>query len=221
MSSADRQIAVRLGQGINYDAGQTLIAEGEVSTHIYLILQGFVKIFARSGDHRDQLIDLRAPGDTIGEMAALDGQPRSATVRAAEAGSSRRIPQSEFAEFRSAYPEASAAMERSWFHRSRSHSHRRLSSGDPIKVRLAKLLSQLDATYGVLVVDEKSTVLPFALSQPELASLLGSAEPTIQREFRDLRRAGIIDTGYRKVVITDRASLHVLAGYDDGRVPTW
>ena len=58
-----------------------LIAEGEIAAHMFVVLGGEVEVLHKGGSDHDVRVALLGPGDWIGEMAILDVQPRSASVR--------------------------------------------------------------------------------------------------------------------------------------------
>ncbi|MBX3269241.1 MAG: HEAT repeat domain-containing protein [Sandaracinaceae bacterium] len=62
-----------------FDAGETILEEGEVGDELYFVVAGRVAV-RRSG----MLLARLGPGETFGEMAVLDAEPRSATVVAEE-----------------------------------------------------------------------------------------------------------------------------------------
>ncbi|MEZ4340219.1 MAG: cyclic nucleotide-binding domain-containing protein [Sandaracinaceae bacterium] len=62
-----------------FDAGETIVEEGEVGDVLFLVVAGRVTV-RRSGVVLARL----GPGETFGEMAVLDAEPRSATVVAEE-----------------------------------------------------------------------------------------------------------------------------------------
>jgi len=62
--------------------GQMLIAEGELATHMFVVLSGEVEVLHKGGLDHDVRVALLGPGDWVGEMAILEVQPRSASVRA-------------------------------------------------------------------------------------------------------------------------------------------
>jgi CRP-like cAMP-binding protein len=61
------------GKEMSFPAGADVVAEGEGGGRFFLILEGL-----SHGVHRADL----GPGDSVGEIALLDGGTRSATVRA-------------------------------------------------------------------------------------------------------------------------------------------
>ena len=68
--------------------GDVLIEEGAVEAHLYAIVQGRVRV------HRgDQTLVELGPGTTVGELAALVPQPRTASVTALEPTLALRLEQ--------------------------------------------------------------------------------------------------------------------------------
>ena|SRR5579884_3210634 len=59
------------------EAGEILVREGTVDARAFLILDGQAQLFVDG-----ELIATAGPGSAVGELGMLDGQPRSATVRA-------------------------------------------------------------------------------------------------------------------------------------------
>lgn len=64
--------------------GEVVCREGEAEPALFIIAQGSVAIMKHDAEDREKLLAKLGPGQTIGEMALLDGQPRSATAVAAE-----------------------------------------------------------------------------------------------------------------------------------------
>ena len=60
-----------------YNSGDVLLHEGKVEDGMYIVVRGSIKITIK-----DELIDLLGPGNTIGEVAALNKNKRTATVTA-------------------------------------------------------------------------------------------------------------------------------------------
>jgi CRP/FNR family transcriptional regulator, cyclic AMP receptor protein len=67
---------------MRFRKGQTLISEGEQADDIFLLLDASVKVSAQLDAGGRALLAIRIGGDVVGEIAAMDGGTRSATVSA-------------------------------------------------------------------------------------------------------------------------------------------
>jgi predicted acylesterase/phospholipase RssA len=79
--SALRAIATEL-EYVYLSGGGTLMREGDVGDSLYILLNGRLRIVASRPEKGESVINEIGPGETVGEMAILTGEPRSATVRA-------------------------------------------------------------------------------------------------------------------------------------------
>jgi CRP/FNR family transcriptional regulator, cyclic AMP receptor protein len=64
--------------------GESVFREGDRDPSLFVIAQGAIAILKNDAEEHEKLLARLGPGQTIGEMALLDGEPRSATARAAE-----------------------------------------------------------------------------------------------------------------------------------------
>ncbi len=64
--------------------GEVVCREGDRDPSLFIVVEGAVSILKQDAEEQEKLLARLGPGQTIGEMALLDGQPRSATARAAE-----------------------------------------------------------------------------------------------------------------------------------------
>ncbi|MGW6355942.1 cyclic nucleotide-binding domain-containing protein [Streptomyces sp. NPDC055092] len=68
---------------MRFDADAVLVRQGMNDRYVLLLLSGLTKVTAVVENGETSLLAVRAGGDTVGEMAAMDGSaPRSATVTA-------------------------------------------------------------------------------------------------------------------------------------------
>lgn len=209
LSPAARQELLGLGTEVRFDAGDVLLREGMDDRHVLLLLSGFVKVTASVENGETSLLAVRAAGDTVGEMAAMNGAPRSATVTACGPVTARILRTGEFRELQLRRPEVSIALTGIVADRLRWANRRRLDfRGYPAKVRLARLLVEFAASYGS--AHRGGVVIGCRLTQPELATLVGAAETTIHKVLRELRDEGLLETGYRTTTIRDLPSLRQL-----------
>jgi len=65
------------------EAGKDVVTEGEPATEMFIVIGGELEVLKSSRDGTSEVrVAVFGPGDWFGEMAILDVQPRSATVRA-------------------------------------------------------------------------------------------------------------------------------------------
>jgi CRP/FNR family cyclic AMP-dependent transcriptional regulator len=202
------------GVGRRSAAGRHLLVEGELGSHIELLLSGFAKVTTIEGDG-EILLSIRRPGDIIGETGALGDRPRTATVTACGEATAAVVTKVEFTEFLRRHPDAALNMTAVIGERVRLANQRRADfHAYPAEIRLARLLVEIARTCGRHTDEGLDLGIP--LSQPELATMAGAAEATAQKAIRDLKDGNLIRTGYRRIVIVDLDALLVLAG-DTGR----
>jgi CRP-like cAMP-binding protein len=145
-------------------------------------------------------------GDLVGELAALDGKPRCASVVAATPTTARAITQPVFLRYLDERPHAARVIHAAVITELRRATRHRIQiNAAPAPVRLALVLTYLVEAHGRPTADGVRLEVP--LSQPELASLVGVSEPTLHRALTDLRRRNIIRSEYRHLVIRDPAAL--------------
>jgi CRP-like cAMP-binding protein len=186
-------------------AGRVLIHEGGRSTVVYLLLSGSVKVTGAT-DTGDALLAIRVGGDLVGELVALDGRPRLATVTTAGPVTARVIGQSEFVAVLSRDPTLALAVARGVSDKLRSATSRRIDfTGCDATTRFARVLLELATRYGRPTSAGQTIRCP--LTQTELATLAGSAEPTVQRMLRQFKADGMVATGYRETTVLDITAL--------------
>ena len=81
-----------MSETLSVPAGTVLIEEGSTADQMYVILDGHLEV-TKQNQGREVVLATLGPGNVVGEMALLDGAPRSATVRAAQDASLISVPQ--------------------------------------------------------------------------------------------------------------------------------
>lgn len=77
-------------------AGEVLLDRYSTENHVCFLISGAARVVHFVGDHEEFTIATVTGGDTLGEVAAIDGKSRSATIIAEEDCVVAELPQSEF-----------------------------------------------------------------------------------------------------------------------------
>jgi CRP/FNR family transcriptional regulator, cyclic AMP receptor protein len=210
LAESMRSELLALGPRRVFSPEQVFITEGDENRDVFVLVGGIVKVTATAASGAQKLIDMQVGGDTVGEMAALDGQRRSATVSAAGRVAAVQISSEDLIAFFQANPAASDAMTRMLSQRLRLKISQILDFGEfDARTRLARTLVALAEKCGSSAPGGVTLDMP--LTQPELASLVGMSEPAVHKAMRVLRDGGAITTGYRRLVILDMVTLRAAA----------
>ncbi|MGW9071766.1 Crp/Fnr family transcriptional regulator [Streptomyces yangpuensis] len=211
LAADDRETLIGLGRVVTYGVGETLIREGGPETTALLITAGCVKVFGGAEDGATVLLALRVHGEIVGEISALDGQPRSATVVAVRPTATRVLTSAAFRSFLRESPTAAEVVQRSVAGKLRGATRHRInSSSGTATVRLARTLDNLVRSYARAVPEGLRIDVP--LSHADLAALAGISDASVQRALRSLRAAGAVATKYRGVIVRDPGILRAIAG---------
>ncbi|GIJ79343.1 cAMP-binding domain of CRP or a regulatory subunit of cAMP-dependent protein kinases [Micromonospora phaseoli] len=214
LSPAVRTALLALGVRRRVPAGQILIHEGRRESHLVLIEDGLTKVTAALPDGRAALLSLRVGGDLVGEMSALNDQPRSATVTACGAARYSVITSERFRGFLRSNPDAALELAAMVSDRLRWSNRRRIDfTSYPVKIRVARVVAEMSRTHGQQAPD--GIVIDVRLTQPELATICGASETSIQKSLRELRTEGLVETDYRRMKVRDLPRLRALGRLDD------
>jgi CRP-like cAMP-binding protein len=200
-----------LGREKKYPPGETMCVEGDPATHVFVLMDGWVKVLSVTRDGHKNVLALRGEGDIVGETAGETTGRRNATMLAIDAVHALIVAHDRFSSFLDANPGAAHAYRRAMTQRwSDTDSMLRMRSVTSGAQRFARLLLDLAARRGDGKDGEIRIALP--LSQEELASLAGTSRAVVTRALSNWRKRGLIRTGQRSVTIIDLPRLRQVAG---------
>ena len=214
LDGSDRAALLEIASSRTYDAGQVVVRQGEWVRNVHVLLDGRVTVVRTTPQGREVLLALRGPGDTLGELSALDPAPRAATVTTLEGVSSLVVPDGQFAAFLAERPVAMQAMLQLLARRLRESDRRLVDMrAQEALTRLARHLLELGARYGV--ASARGLELDVPLSQQQIADWIGVSREAVSAGLRQLREQGAVDTGRMRITLLDVDRLRSVAAGPD------
>lgn len=183
-----------------HPAATVLLRQGEPGGHVLLMRRGWAKATSVSRGGAEALLALRGPGDILGEMGAVDGGVRSATVTTLAQTEVLTIAEAQFLRAVAELPGFAMALLRHLTRKLRESDGKRLeyvsvsTSG-----RVAALLVSLSERYGERTADGWRIELP--LSQQDLAAAAATSREAVTRILRTLRERDVVRTGRRSLEV--------------------
>jgi CRP/FNR family transcriptional regulator, cyclic AMP receptor protein len=206
LSEPDRRDLLAAGRPLRLRPGATTLIEGQLSGQVILILGGHVRAWTTAEDGHEALLAVRRPGDIVGELAALDGQPHSATVSALEPVEARVIAASAFRDYLATHSSAAFAVLELLTERLRDADRKRAEFGFMDATgRVAARLAELAEHHGH--ASDRGVRIELALSQEELASWVSASREAVSRALRLFRERGWIATERRCITVFDLDAL--------------
>lgn len=192
-----------------YRSGEKLAERGQDADHVCFVISGHLRVLNYSSAGRMVRYAALATGDFFGELAAIDGQPRSATVVAESDCVIATLSAEDFQELISSQPEFSFALIQRLASIVRACDERIMdlsSLGPAQRVCLELLrLSEPDP------LRSQSWVVYPVPTQANLASSLGTTRETVARVISRLTSDGVVSRKSKSLYIRDRVRLEALA----------
>lgn len=189
-----------------YEPGTIICHEGEPSQHVLVVRRGLMRVTAVSPGGHEKVLAIRGPGDIVGERSAVDGLPRSASVRVLGDVSALVIAPARFTDLCRKQPRIAWAVLTVVVSRQRDADRQRIQFSGTSTQRVAAVLLDIVLHRGV------GSAGVVALSQEELASAAGTSRESLVRVLRLLREQGIVRTGRRRIDILAPDRLYDLVG---------
>jgi CRP/FNR family cyclic AMP-dependent transcriptional regulator len=194
----------------------SILRAGAAGDDVVLVLSGRVQMVAYGAAGREVLLAIRGPGELIGEMAALGGRRRSASVIAVDEVQAGFMTGDEFRAYLREHPDAALVLIRMLVRRLAEADRDRVDLATQDSVgRIARRLLDLAAAHGAPAAG--GTVIELSLTQDELARWTGATRETVSRALRLMRQLGWVSTDNRKVTVLDAAALRDRCGVAEDR----
>ena len=196
----DRVAVARQMHRAAFEPGQTIFGRGDVGSDVYLVVKGRVRLSVFSFDGRLLSFKHADAGDIFGEIAALDGGPRTADAIALTRVEAMTLAQERLNGLIESNPRVARAAIACLCRRLRDTSEQvEAIALHPVEVRLARfLLSRLTLREGGEPLDSVA-ILDLGMSQSELASLIGASRQKVNAALALLEGAGAIERARTRI----------------------
>jgi CRP/FNR family transcriptional regulator, cyclic AMP receptor protein len=201
-----REIQAR-ARTVRVGKGQTLLAHGETSNQVFIVMSGRVQVVIHSMIGREVSFRELAEGELFGEIAAIDGGGRSVSIVALSDVRLMAIARSDFIQALRASPDSSEWMMRRLTARIRNLTDKVFElAALNVQERLHRELLRLGRDALATGAQE----LCPAPTHQELANRIGTHREAVTREIKALSDRGVIGTGRRRLEFLDLPHLEEL-----------
>jgi CRP/FNR family transcriptional regulator len=189
-----------------FSTGETVFAEGEPCTGLYVVESGHIRIFKSSAGGREHVLAIEGPGSSVAELPVFDGGTYPASVSAIDDATLLFVSKQDFQALCLEHPQVALKVLRVVGARLR-----RLVgiieelSFTTVRHRLAAFLVRLAKTSGTRSAKGLEVTLP--ANNQELASQIGTVRELISRNLSRFQAEGMIKVDGRSLLITDLKAL--------------
>jgi CRP/FNR family cyclic AMP-dependent transcriptional regulator len=179
-----------------YSKNTILFSKGDQTDALYTIQKGKVKAVVMDEEGKEMVLNIHGPGDSFGEIALIDGLPRSATIITLEPVEVLIINRKDFLEVLNDNPRLAITLMKMILHRLRLATEKieDLVFKD-VYGRIASLLLQMaEKQDGKLVIEER-------LTHQEIANMVGASREMVSRIMKPLTVGGYLTIGKKHMVI--------------------
>lgn len=173
---------------------EVIFRQGDESREVYFVLKGKVRIFTTSPSGNETSIAIFSTNDVIGELAAIDHDPRSATAKAVTAVSLLSMAQESFLHHLETMPRFALAFIRLLSGKLRwTAAYAESIAQYDAAGRLLHIILQANTQYGRAVTPGMEYIVDLSLNQTDLASMIGARREWVNRILGDWRRRGLLE----------------------------
>jgi CRP/FNR family transcriptional regulator, cyclic AMP receptor protein len=196
----------------NLPRGTAIFAKGDPGTGLICVLRGTVKISMLSVDGREIVFSIMQEGDIFGEIALLDGRPRTADATAMTDCEFMVIERRDFIPFLRSQPDLAIQIIEILCSRLRRTTEQVQDlTFLNLRTRLAKTLLQLIADG-----EPPGSAPKLAITQREISQIVGRSRESTNKQLRSWAKDGLIRLERRAVVILNRDKLAEVAAQGFG-----
>lgn len=174
-----------------FSRGAFVFLEGDSCANFYLVVSGEIRIFKTLESGREIILGLARAGESIGEVALLDGDDFPATAAAQEVSTVLSLPRNDYLNLVERFPEVARATIRDLMLRLRALRLRVENLSEiGVQARIAVLLQTFGRELGR--VEQGRLVVPVKLTRGEIAGMVGARVETVIRIMSRWRKKNLV-----------------------------
>ena len=188
-------------------ADEMLFLAGDPGDGCYRVEQGLLKVSMTAASGAERILAIVGPGGIVGELATIDGLPRSASVSAVRDFELTFVSRAAFQAFAEQYPEVYRHLVTLLASRLRD-TDAVVAAGSflPLKGRVARALLDLALAFGQ-DVGQGRILIRQKVSQSDVAAMAGIARENVSRILNDWIRDKLISRLSGYYCLEDHAKL--------------
>lgn len=194
-----------------YPVGSTLFMQGEVSSGVYILCQGRVKLYTCSKDGKVIILHIAEPGEVIGLSATISDSIHIATAEVLEPCQVNYVRNSDFLNFLQTNSDAclSAVKQLSQNYQTACLQICSLGLSGSVADKLATLfLGWCKASCE----DSESIHLKISYTHEEIAQMIGTSRETVTRLLKDFKNRRLISLKGSDLTVHDTGKLEAIIG---------
>ena len=190
-----------------FHAGEVILQRGDEGQTFFIIVSGTAHVFVITSEDKQTILATLKRSDFFGENAILDGEPRSASVIAAENCKVLMLYRKPFLDILHRFPKISVQMLIEMSKRLRK-SNRQIKTLSLISAygRVAEVILRIASEQGYRV--GKVMIIPKRPTHQRIAEMAGTSRETVSRIMSTLQKKHYIAINRKKITILDEENLY-------------
>lgn len=213
LSEADRAALAGRWSAHGYRAEELIISHGDTDRDVFFLLEGRARVTLFSEDGREIAYRDLLPGDVFGELAAIDGRERSASVVAIEPARTARLPAAAFRDLLQNHPGLAWNLLEHLSMLLRRMTDR-VFEFSTLVVRKRLILELLRRADETGAAGQHASLTP-APTHFELAAQISTHREAVSREMSALAKKKLVEKRGNRLELHNLAALEALAAAED------
>lgn len=192
------------GRIVHRDAGQWAQAEGDERGGLFILIEGLLHSYCAGRGGREVLLGMVEPGAILGHATRFSGGPRLVTAICVEPATLLEISEAALERVAEHCPDIWRAIAVAAYDNMRSAL--RMAADLLTLTPRQRLAGRLAAAA------ERMTGETLPIRQDMLGEMTGLSRKTVNGHLAAFARAGLVRTGYGRIIVLDPAGLRAVAG---------